>query len=561
MLMRWRSMRCCGTSALVCLAVVGLLGNASTGLEIETVPIGNPGNPGQLSGIGAGGYGPNGICGALDHTYRIGRYPTAEYNNAGFRVRELVLADFDNDGDVDSADLDMFKACFSGPAIPYDAECGSMDLDGEGDVDQSDFGIFQQQYRPSGRLSIIDADGFVSMGDQGGPYAPESKTYTLANTGGWPIAWSATATQAWVTLSKQGGTLAAGATDTVEVSINSIAHGSDAGSHSDILTFTNTANHNGDTTRAVNLTINPPGMAFIPAGEFQMGSSLVGDGDCCERHAVWIDAFFMARTEVTNQQYANALNWAYGQGNLITVTNGEVFSAGSGRQFAYCSTTAGSAYYSKYSGITWDGTTFGVVLGRENHPIVLVRWHGAAAYANWRSAIQGKPLCYNPATGNCNFGSGYRLPTEAEWEKAARGGADGHRFPWSDSDEIQHARANYNSISSFSYDTSPTPGYHPTFNTGVYLYTSPVGYFAANGYGLYDMAGNVWEWCNDWFSESYCDTGPTNNPRGPASGTYRVLRGGSWDSGAEYCRVACRYYYNPTYPVGTHGFRLVLSAE
>jgi sulfatase modifying factor 1 len=133
---------------------------------------------------------------------------------------------------------------------------------------------------------------------------------------------------------------------------------------------------------------------------------------------------------------------------------------------------------------------------------------------------------------------GYRLPTEAEWEKAARGGASGHRFPWSDVDTITHSRANYYSDSQYSCDISPTRGYHPTFDDGLEPYTSPVGYFAANGYGLYDTAGNVWQWCWDWYDSGYYSSSPGTDPRGPASGSHRVLLGGAWPAyaaGSERC--------------------------
>ena len=142
---------------------------------------------------------------------------------------------------------------------------------------------------------------------------------------------------------------------------------------------------------------------------------------------------------------------------------------------------------------------------------------------------------------------------------AARGGLAGKRFPWNDPN-ISHSRANYYADPGYDpYDENPTSGYHPDWYG-----TSPAGTFAANGYGLYDMTGNVCEWCNDWYDSNYYDTSPYDNPTGPVSGNYRVLRGGSWGNSADHCRVAYRFngnLFSPGYRCLCLGFRIVLDLE
>jgi formylglycine-generating enzyme required for sulfatase activity len=304
---------------------------------------------------------------------------------------------------------------------------------------------------------------------------------------------------------------------------------------------------------------NIPGdMVYIPGGEFEMGDQFT-EGGTEERpvHAVSVDSFFMGSFEISNQQYCDYLNSALGSGSIYLLGN-RVYGTGNGQ--VYCDTDGADAE----SQIDFSDPDFSVRYkgGRDmsDDPMQNVSWYGAVAYCNWRSGEEGHELCYNISDPNfpCDFSKhGYRLATEAEWEYASRGGEHNpyYRFPWGDG--ISHSQANYRANGNYGYDGSYPIGYHPDWD-GVLPHTSVVGSFVANGYGLYDMAGNVFEWCNDWYDSVYYDTSPYDNPTGPASGTFSILRGGSWYGNARYCRAACRYFMYPDSRDEFIGFRIVL---
>lgn len=283
------------------------------------------------------------------------------------------------------------------------------------------------------------------------------------------------------------------------------------------------------------------GMVLIPAGAFQMGDCF-GEGDPDERprHTVTVSAFYLDQYEVTKAQWDEVYSWA--------ITNGYAFTyLGAGK-----------------------GTS---------HPVHKVGWYDCVKWCNARSQKEGLTPVYRYVTWegfpprlrtyiyytgerddvimyDNGVTPGYRLPTEAEWEKAARGGATGRRFPWSGDNTIQHARANYCSHSEVAlYDTSPTWDYHPSYTNEPQPYTSPVGSFSPNGHGLYDMAGNVFEWCWDGYSSDYYSISPATDPQGSTTFTTRVARGGSWSNVAPYARVANRIAIAPDTDTSDIGFR------
>jgi formylglycine-generating enzyme required for sulfatase activity len=286
-------------------------------------------------------------------------------------------------------------------------------------------------------------------------------------------------------------------------------------------------------------------MVFIPAGEFEMGD-VHDTGEDHERppHRVFVRAFHLAKTEVTLQLWEEVVRWA-----LV-------------------------------HGYAFGGDDQGPPTSRAaNHPICNVSWYDAVKWANACSERAGlTPVYFTDAShrevyrkGQLDLNhdavkwtaNGYRLPTEAEWEKAARGGLSRQHFPWASeggsfTNHIDGRRANY------MHSGDP-------FETETGLGTTPVAYFdgsqvppglnTANGYGLYDVAGNVAEWCWDWYDgQWYASPQATaRDSRGPEVGRARILRGGSWINDRKFCRVAARYVSSPGYRCCCYGLRLALN--
>lgn len=281
------------------------------------------------------------------------------------------------------------------------------------------------------------------------------------------------------------------------------------------------------------------GMAPIPVGTYTMGDRL-GDYDAYDitdnrPTNIVLSAFLIDTNLVSYSQWQLGYNWATNHGYHFD-------NAGAGKAM--------------------------------DHPVQTINWYDCAKWCNARS-VQGRltPTFYTDAAltkiyTNGHPGSvyvnwlanGYRLPTEAEYETSARGLLTSQRFPWGDL--MVWERANYTAkplslvTNGFFYDYAPAVGYDPDFNDGAPPYTGPVGAFIPNGYGLNDMAGNVSEWCWDWYGTPYGKP-TTNNPTGPTLGNYRVLRGGSWNATANEARCAYRGKKLPLTTGNDTGFRCV----
>lgn len=279
------------------------------------------------------------------------------------------------------------------------------------------------------------------------------------------------------------------------------------------------------------------GMVRIPGGEFWMGTDDPGfpaDGEG-PRRRVELDPYYLDTYAVTNAQFyrfvedtgyttdAERFGWSYVF---------ESFVPDEDRKHVMTS-PADTPWWVAVRGAAWyqpEGPSSNVE-DRLTHPVVHVSWRDAKAYCDW---------------------AGKRLPTEAEWERAARGGLEGKRFPWGD--ELRPDGVHRCNI---------WQGTFPEENTADdgYVGTAPVNEFEPNGYGLFNITGNAWEWCHDWFSPTVHEDGSSTNPIGPSTGTARVMRGGSYLCHRSYCnryRVAARSQNTPDSSTGNLGFRCAL---
>ncbi len=279
----------------------------------------------------------------------------------------------------------------------------------------------------------------------------------------------------------------------------------------------------------------PTDLLDIPGGSFRMGSvgalSYDGDGEG-PIHVVELSPFRLAARAVSNDDFAAFVESTGHVTEAETFGWSFVFAGHLPDDFPATRAVAQAPWWRQVHGADWrhpDGPQSDLA-GRGDHPVVHVSWNDANAFCAWQ---------------------GSRLPTEAEWERAARGGVEGRVFPWGDELEPGGAHA-----------MNVFQGTFPAGDTGAdgFTGTAPVGTYGPNGYGAYNMTGNVWEWCSDWYSPAYYRHSAKRDPTGPANGTHRVMRGGSYLCHASYCRryrVAARSSNTPDSSTGNLGFRVV----
>ncbi len=235
-------------------------------------------------------------------------------------------------------------------------------------------------------------------------------------------------------------------------------------------------------------------------------------------HEVCVSSFFIGRYDVTVDQFRRFV------GSTGYRTDAEKSDG--------CYVPYGRGGDNKQAGTNWQNPGFSQ---DDRHPVVCVSWNDAKAFADWLST-QGS--------------NSYRLPTEAEWEYAARSGGQKEKYSGFNDDTQLHRFANF-------CDVNCDGNWKDASQDDGYRYTSPVGSYQPNGLGLYDMSGNVYQWVSDWYGLDYYSHSPNDNPLGPLSGSYRVQRGGSWNAIAKFLRSAERGNALPSDRISTRGFRLV----
>ena len=283
-----------------------------------------------------------------------------------------------------------------------------------------------------------------------------------------------------------------------------------------------------------------PTFADLPGGEFLMGDPFdEGYPDDGERpvHRVVLEPFAIGATTVTNGAFAAFVAATGHRTDAERYGSSAVFHlAVRAHPRAVLGRAPRTPWWLEVSGADWAHPCGPLSSWEElaDHPVVHVSWHDALAYCRW---------------------SGTRLPTEAEWEFAARGGHQNRRYPWGD--ELTPDGQDLCNIWHGSFPTPSTP-------RDGFLTTAPVRSFPPNGFGLYETAGNVWEWCADWFSPAYYRRSPRHDPLGPRTGSARVIRGGSYLCHHSYCnryRLAARSANTPESSAGNCGFRVVQAAS
>ncbi len=279
--------------------------------------------------------------------------------------------------------------------------------------------------------------------------------------------------------------------------------------------------------------LTEPGMVRIPEGWFVMGDE-AGRDDERPAHRVWVEAFELAATQVTNAEYAKFLRrgvWPEFTPTALVGAPTEDPARDAKREARGQVGGPDRVGAGSKPPLQWDDPEF----NHPEQPVVAVSWYDAAAYCAWLSRRTG-------SFGAASLDSArdrqdkrrYRLPTEAEWERAARGGVEGAAYPWGDA------------------PPESLPDYASRWKTGP----ERVGLYAPNAYGLHNLCDNVHEWCADWYDAGYYAHSPGRNPQGPADGMRRASRGGSWRHQIKVSRCAARSSIPPEFKYADYGFRV-----